>query len=116
MITLRRTLVFMGVYFLISVVTCALTVVWVFSSTPTMEVFTESPFVFSAKSNTTYTLFVGTLDAEEPSPHFDTVQVSAAWAGGTAGPKINLERDAGTTQIASHDQTHGDVKAISIAR
>ncbi len=113
---LKRGLIFLGVYLVISIVAFSLTALWESHSKPTMEVFRESPFVFAVEGNTTYTVLLGTLNGDQPSPRFDAVDVAASWTTNTEDkPKLELERDSGRTQIASYDRRYGDVKAISFA-
>ena len=108
-------LAFLGVYAVISIVTFSLTALWELHSTPTMKIFTQSPLVFTVEGNTSYTLLLGTVSGDQPSPRFDAVDVAASWTKTEGKPKLELKRDSGSTQIAAYDRQYGDVKAVSVA-
>ena len=93
--TLKWGLIFLGVYFVISIVTFSLVALWVSYSKPTIEIHSQSPFIFSAERNTTYTLLLGTVNGDQPSPQIDAVNIAASWMNTQGRPSLLLERDSG---------------------
>ncbi|HSU54412.1 MAG TPA: hypothetical protein VLT36_10160 [Candidatus Dormibacteraeota bacterium] len=113
MTTLKWILSFAAAYFLISLATFSVATALWFRFGPKAEVFAHSPFTFQAKAGHTYTLLLGNIGSEQPSPAFDTVTLAAEQAEGR-GQGLEVQRDAGGTQLSLVDPRFGNVSAVSV--